>query len=247
IRYHVRDRPVARTSRGRVAAVPRRALVPRTGAAPGAGRSRVLRPGYEAVSAPWEIPWARRRDRVPAGPGARDPTSGNVRCPRRPRRERSVRHRDSPAARTRGAARVHRRARRPAIESRCVPRVAAEAPGTAAPLRWDRARRGPEASAVPGQLRSRPVQDPLPRSREAAGRKVGAPGEGPAGRARDHDVVPGQRRGRLRVLPRRSPRALPPARVSRARLARGDDGLALQARSRGREAVAGETWFAGCG
>ena len=245
IRYQDRDRHAARTSRRRVAAVPRRALVPRTGAAPGAGRSRVLRPGYEAVFAPWETPLARRRDRVLVGPEARDPTSGNVRCPRRPRRERCVRHRGSPAARTRGAARAHRRARLPAIESRRVPRVAAEAPGTAAPLRWDHTPRGPEASAVPDRLRSRTVQDPLPRSREAAGTKVGAPGEGPAGRARD--VVPGLRRGRLRVLPRRSPRALPPARVSRARLARGDDGLALQTRSRGRRAAAGEALFAGCG
>ena len=245
IRYQDRDRHAARTSRRRVAAVPRRALVPRTGAAPGAGRSRVLRPGYEAVFAPWETPLARRRDRVLVGPEARDPTSGNVRCPRRPRRERCVRHRGSPAARTRGAARAHRRARLPAIESRRVPRVAAEAPGTAAPLRWDHTPRGPEASAVPDRLRSRTVQDPLPRSREAAGTKVGAPGEGTAGRARD--VVPGLRRGRLRVLPRRSPRALPPARVSRARLARGDDGLALQTRSRGRRAAAGEALFAGCG
>ena len=41
---------------------------------------------------------------------------------------------------------------------------------------------GAGGSAVPDRLRSRTVQDPLPRSREAAGTKVGRPGEGTAGR-----------------------------------------------------------------
>ena len=142
----------------------------------------VMRPG----SLPRKLR-ARRRDRGLVGPEARDPTSGNVRCPRRPRRERSVRHRGSQAARARGAARL-------TAGSPPRDRIAARPPrrrggsGNRGPLRWDHTPRGPGASAVPDRLRSRTVQDPLPRSREAAGTKVGAPGEGTAGR--DRDAVP---------------------------------------------------------
>ena len=80
---------------------------------------------------------------------------------------------------------------------------------------------GPYSSGAGGKRRSGPpsISDcsRSSSSKPGSGRDEDrAPGEGPAGRARD--VVPGLRRGRLRVLPRRSPRALPPARVSRARL-----------------------------
>ena len=76
----------ARTSRRRVAAAPRRALGPRPGAAPGGDVAGLSGPVMRPCFAPGETPGARRRDRVPAGPEARAPTSGDVRCPRRPRR-----------------------------------------------------------------------------------------------------------------------------------------------------------------
>ena len=202
----------------------------------------VMRP----CSLPGKLFWLGARDRVPVQPEARDPTSGNVRCLRRPRRQRSVRRRGGTGGEdSRG---------RPVSPPRSPPRdrIAARPPRRRGGSgNCGSPSMGPYSSGAGGKRRSGPpsISDcsRSSSSKPGIGRdEGGGGGEGTAGRARAPDVVPAQRRGRLRVLPRRSPRALPPAREPRARPARGDDGLALQARSRGRRA-AGETLFAGCG
>ena len=217
---------------GRVAAVRRRVLVPRTAAALCAGRSRVLRPGYEAGSAPWETPSARRRDRVPVALEARDPTGGNVRCPRRPRRRASVQRRGAPAASSRG---------RPVSPPRSPPRdrIAARPPRR----RGGSGNRGsssmaPNSSGAGGKRRSGPAFDlglfkilfleAWKRSRGRWRRR----GRGRSAAPATTTWFPAHEGVGCESFSEESPRALPPARVPRARLARGEDGFALQARSR---------------